>query len=102
MIDVWSVAANGLWIVGLSILLAAVSWATWTATAGGDGFRIVIMRPPIRLCIDVGFLLFCTGVATTARTWWERLLWGVLTAAWGVQIWISRREKSTGEGEESA
>jgi hypothetical protein len=102
MIDVWSVAANGLWVVGLSILLAALSWTAWAATAGGDRLRIVIVRSPIRLCIDVGFLLFCSGLAATARTWWERLLWGGLTAAWGVQIWISRRETSTGEGEENA
>jgi hypothetical protein len=27
MIDVWGVAANSLWILGLSVLLATLSWA---------------------------------------------------------------------------
>ncbi|MGD1994428.1 MAG: hypothetical protein PVI59_14640 [Anaerolineae bacterium] len=102
MIDVWSVGANGLWVLGLAILLAALSWAAWAAAAGGEAFRIVIMRPPIRLGIDAGLLLFCAGLAATARTWWERVLWGALAAAWGAQVWISRQKKMTAGREESA
>jgi hypothetical protein len=89
MIDVWSVAANGLWILGLSILLAALSWAVWASTAGDDRLRIVIMRPPIRLSVDLGFLIFCIGLAVTTQKWWGRALWAALAVAWGVQIWIS-------------
>ena len=102
MIDVWSVAANGLWVVGLSILLAALSWTAWASTAGEIKFRVVIIRPRLRLAIDVGLLLFCAGLAATARTWWERLLWAALAAAWGVQIWLSRRGTPVAQKEEAA
>lgn len=101
MIDVWSVAANGLWVLGLSILLATLSWAAWASTAGEAPLRIVIMQPRIRLGVDAGLLLFCAGLAATARTWWERLLWGALAAAWAVQIGLSRRTTGAAKEEPS-
>lgn len=102
MIDVWSVVANGIWVLGLSILLAALSWAVWAATAAEVKFRIVMMRTPIRLTVDASLLLFCAGLTATARTWWERVLWSALAIAWGVQIWLVRREKTAVESEETA
>lgn len=32
-------AANALWVLGLSTLLACVSWAHWEADRSGAGFR---------------------------------------------------------------
>lgn len=93
MIDVWGVAANGLWVLGLSVLIAALSWARWVAQKEGLRCRAVLGRPKIQLVIDLGLLLFCAGLAATSRTWWERVLWGLLAVAWVVQAWLTGRRR---------
>ena len=90
MIDVWGVVANSLWVLGLSVLLAALSWSSWAASEEKVRFRAVLRRPGIQRVIDAGLLLFCAGLAATARTWWERILWGTLAVAWGVNAWLAR------------
>jgi hypothetical protein len=73
--------------------LAALSWSSWAASEEKVRFKVVLQRPGVRRAIDVGLLLFFAGLAATARTWWERILWGVLAVAWGVQIWLIGRRK---------
>lgn len=90
MIDIWGVIANSLWILGLAILLAVLSWARWIAQTKQSRIRIVLKRPSIQIALDVGLFLFCAGLAATGRTWWERVLWGLLAAAWVVQAWLAR------------
>lgn len=78
MIDAWLVASNGLWIAGLSLLLAALSWASWAAHAEGGRMRAVLARPGARAAWGLGLGLFCAGMAATGRAWWEWGLWGML------------------------
>jgi hypothetical protein len=89
MIDVWNVLANGLWILGLAILLATASWAHWIAGLCGTRLCTVLGRPPTWRTLSLGILLFCAGMAGTGRTWWERAVWVVLAATWVVQDWLS-------------
>jgi hypothetical protein len=90
VIDIWGVAANSLWVLGLAILLAALSWARWIAQTEGKRLRAVLKRPSTQVALDVGLFVFCVGLAATGRTWWERGLWGLLAAAWVVQAWLAR------------
>ena len=85
MIDVWGVIANSLWILGLAVLLAALSWAHWVASSEGRHLRIVLGRPQTQRCLDLGLFLFCVGLVATSRAWWERILWGLLAAAWVIK-----------------
>ena len=80
MIDLWFVASNSLWIAGLSLLLATISWASWTATVDKVRMVAVLTRPGVRRAWAVGIALFCAGVAVTGRAWWEQGLWGMLAA----------------------
>jgi hypothetical protein len=99
MIDVWGVAANSLWILGLSVLLATLSWASWAASEEKVRFRVALARPGIQQALNLGLFLFCAGLAATGRAWWERVLWGLLAAAWVVQAWLAgRRTKIAGKG----
>lgn len=91
MIDVWGVVANGVWIVGLAVLLAALSWASWVASVEGGRFRTVLGRPGIQRALGLGLVLFCAGLAATGRTWWERALWGGLSALFAAQAWLVGR-----------
>lgn len=42
MIDVWAVAANGLWVVGLALALAGWSWARWMASRHEFATRVAL------------------------------------------------------------
>jgi hypothetical protein len=90
VIDVWGVIANSLWILGLAVLLAVLSWAHWVASTEGKQLRAVLGRPRTRQGLDLGLFLFCAGLAATGRAWWERVLWGLLAAAWVFQAWSAR------------
>lgn len=93
MIDVWGVAANSLWVLGLAVVLAALSWANWAAKTAGTRLRHVLARPPIRRALDFGLALFCAGLAATADPWWQQALWAALSVAWIVQIlWPTRSD----------
>ena len=89
MIDIWEVIANSLWIVGLAVLLAVLSWARWIAHTEQSRLRSMLKQPSIQIALDVGLVLFCAGLAATGRAWWERVLWGLLAAAWLVQAWLA-------------
>ena len=81
MIDLWLVVSNSLWIAGLSLILATLSWASWAASQDGTGsvrLSTTLTRPSVRRAWELGAALFCAGMAATGRAWWEWALWGVL------------------------
>jgi hypothetical protein len=75
VIDVWSVVRNGLWVVGLSVLLAAWSWARYAAQKAGVKTRDKLAEPWYALALDFGLSLFLAGMAATEERWWARLMW---------------------------
>jgi hypothetical protein len=93
VIEIWAVAANALWILGLALLLAALSWASWLASVQKVRFRAVLARAGVQAVLYLGLSLFSAGLAATAHTWWERVLWLLLTAWWLAQAWMSTRRK---------
>lgn len=102
MIDVWGVVANSLWILGLAVLLAVLSWANWAASVEKVRLRTALTRPGVQRALNLGLFLFCAGLAATGRAWWERVLWGLLAVAWVVQAWLAgRRTEDAGEGRDA-
>jgi hypothetical protein len=95
VIDVWGVVANSLWVLGLAVLLATLSWANWAASVEKVRFRAVLGRPRSQQALDLGLFLFCAGLAATGRAWWERVLWGVVCAASARQLWVAWRAWKT-------
>ena len=87
VIDVWYVVAHSLWMLGLAILVAALSWAHWAAGVAGCGLRDAVRRPAVRRGIEIGLVFFGAGMGATGRHWWEQGLWWLLAAVWVVQIW---------------
>ena len=86
MTEVWLVVKNGLWILGLSILLAAWSYARYTAYEAHVKTRDKLNEPNYALVVDVGLLLFVSGMAATETRWWARILWILL----GIGIIVQR------------
>ncbi len=86
MIDLRGLIANALWIAGLALLLAALSWASWAADVMGQRFRATWGRPGVQQVAHLGLALFSAGLAATARTWWEQALWALLMAIAVIQV----------------
>jgi hypothetical protein len=95
MIDVGVVAANGLWVLGLSLVLAALSWAYWRALEEGERLRRALARGGPRRTVDVGVFLFCAGLVATSRRTWEGVVWAALTGAWLIQALFAARNDAT-------
>lgn len=96
MIDLWGVISNALWILGLAVILATISWANWKATIALDWIHFSLAKPHIGLSMDTGGFLFCAGLAASTHRWWEQSLWVLLAAAFLVQISFSIGHRKAG------
>lgn len=83
LIDWPYVARNALWIVGLSIALAAWSHTGWWAGVQGQRLRDAVARPSFGIPFSAGLLLFSASLAWGATRGWERLLWA------GLALWFA-------------
>lgn len=86
LIDWPGVARNALWIVGLSIVLAAWSYNRWWAAMHDVKLRQWLDRPRLQAPVSVGLLLFSVSLAWSAVRWWERGLWILLSLSFAWQL----------------
>jgi hypothetical protein len=91
MIDWYSVGFGALWILGLGLVTAALSFAYYLASEQKRRFRQMLELPACRIMINLGLVLFCLGLAGGVSAVWERLLWAVLALIFAVQIWQARK-----------
>lgn len=78
MINWQSVIANGLWITGLAIILAGVSYYYWLAGQMKRPLAQELAAPPFQRLLLFGLLLVGVGLALTANGVWQILLAGAL------------------------
>jgi hypothetical protein len=95
LIDWRLVGFSALWILGLAVVLAALSYADYAAGQGRLRLRAVLARPHQQMAINAGLALFCLGLLGSARAWWESALWAVLAAAFAWQAWHAWRRRQT-------
>jgi hypothetical protein len=93
MIDLRGLLGDSLWIAGLAVLLAVLSWARWIAAGERIPMRAVLARTRPRQVLHLGLALFCAGLALTGRAWWECVLWGLLAATWTIRAWMGKRTR---------
>lgn len=93
MIDVWGVASNSIWIGGLVLLLAVLSRAHWTASREEQKLRAVLRCVPTERAMDLGWFLFCVGLACTSRALWERIVWILLGLTWIMQAYLAGKKQ---------
>ena len=102
MIDWIGIITNGTWILGLSIVIATLSYADWFATlrssASRTRIRDVLGQAAFRIALWSGLTLFCVGVALAGGRWWERILWGILAVMSAVEVGQAGRALRTSEG----
>lgn len=88
VIDFRAIISGGLWILGLALILATLSWANYEAKSSHIRLREALTRPTFQRFMDFGLALFCLGLALGASRWWERALWFAFSAIWlGWLLW---------------
>ncbi len=104
LIDWYNLAMNAFWILGSAVALAALSYASWEASATGDKFSVRLGKPNIQMILNIGGLLFCVGLAGTSDIVWQQVLWGLLGIGFGVQIGaeIYQKRKTVQAGNNAA
>jgi hypothetical protein len=102
MIDWMGLTTNGIWILGLAIIVATLSYADWLAMlrsrTSRARMRDVLGQAAFRIALWSGLTLFCVGVALAGGRGWERILWGVLAVMSVVEVWQAGRALRTSEG----
>lgn len=78
-----------MWIVGLSIVLAALSFGDYAAAQQRVRLRAVLAWPEYQAALNGGLALFCLGLVGSLGAWWEQLLWAALAIAFGYQAWAA-------------
>ncbi len=91
MIDWYSVGFGALWILGLGLVLAALSFASYLASQRKRRFRQALEMPACRIMIGLGLVFFCLGQTGSVSAAWERILWAVLALIFAVWTWQPRK-----------
>ena len=97
MIDWYNLAANGLWIAALALILATISGARWDANRRQVKLRAVLRAPAWQSALAAAGILLSGGLAATADKTWVSILWLawlVLVSAQWFMIIFSKRKRS--------
>lgn len=88
-------ARNAMWIVGLALVLAAVSHASWRASVRGEGLRGALGDPAFLIPVSAGLLLVTASLGWGATFVWERGLWAASSIALSWHIFeLIRRQRA--------
>jgi hypothetical protein len=86
VIDWINLAANSLWILGCTLALATVSYASWDASRQQIKLRQQLQGIGYQAALNISGLLFCLGLASLSSRWWETVLWLALFAWFVLQL----------------
>lgn len=92
---------GALWILGLSVALAAFSHARWAAKQQGVSLRIAVNWDSFLAPFFAGLTLFAVGMAFGARAAWEIVAWAAVAVALAAQAVFSTRNLRRGPQERS-
>jgi hypothetical protein len=90
MIDWLGVVTNGLWVLGLAGMLAALSYFDYYARIRGQPVRRVLNTPLFVRPFSWAGLIFCVGIAASGGSWWQRVAWIVLAALFVASLATTR------------
>src|SRR5438477_5766834 len=99
MIDWINVALNALWVVGLSVILAAFSYHHWLAAESSRPLRDVLSRPSWTVPFSAGMALTCLGFGYgLGSRWWERAIWTALAIVFTYELLTNLRQRQRKTG----
>lgn len=95
--EVWIVVKNGLWILGLALLLATWSYARYAAYEAQVKTRDKLNERKYALALDAGLFLFVVGMGVTETRAWAKILWALLGVAIVVHGYLQVKESRSPE-----
>ena len=93
LVDWGNIAGNALWILGLGIALAAVSYTDWRASTVPIQRRVAFSAPSFLAPFNLGLTLFAAGFIYQNRQTWEAVLWAVLTCIFVISVFVNWRAR---------
>jgi hypothetical protein len=87
-------AGAALWIAGLSVLLAGISYHDWWRREHTLRWSDVRRAPSWQLTMSAGMVAFCAGVAAANEAWTARVVWGILAAVFMLRAIAGARQSS--------
>ncbi len=93
LIDWAGVGFSAMWILGLSVNLAALGMADYHRARTGHRLRDVWAEPGYQLAHNAGMMLVCLGLIGSARALWEQIIWGALVLAFAAFGWQAYRAR---------
>ncbi len=89
MINWWGLSSNSIWIIAIALILAVVSIAYYQSQREGKKISTVLKSQNYSLILNISAALFCLGMASTLKKWWEIVVWLVLMGIFGVHSWVT-------------
>ena len=80
MIDWWNVLTHMLWILGVAVAMAVLSYVDWISSRAGEGLGATLKRVMQSPVFWLGLVLVCLGAGLGVTVWWRRVLWLLLGA----------------------
>ena len=100
LIDVPRLIFNTIWVLGMSIIVAALSLRHFEAQVEGIRFREALQAYSFQLPLWTGLTLITIGFAGNADVLWQQIVWVALAILNAVQLFIVFREyRSVGSDE---
>lgn len=98
MIDWYGLFHNALWVLGLAIALASLSYTDWRRRTAEprQSLRHALGRPGFQAVFSLGMVLFCAGLALGGDAWWQMAGWAILAAAFAWLAFTSWRQVRRG------
>jgi hypothetical protein len=93
MIDWYLAGFSASWIFGLSLVVAALSFAYYLAIEEKRRFREALISYPVRILIDLGLFFFCLGWTGNSSRAWERVIWAILALIFAVRTLQDRKQR---------
>jgi len=86
-IDLTTLTLNALWVAGLAVLLAAVSYHRWLAGQTSRSLRAVLSERSWTIPSCTGMVLTSIGFGYGLGTeWWERAIWSAIAVIFGYRL----------------
>jgi hypothetical protein len=79
------------WLLGLALILAALSYVDWLAHTRGAPIRQLLGTHTFQLPFSIGLGLVSLGLFFLSRNWFEYFLWAVFAALFAWQAWNLKR-----------
>jgi hypothetical protein len=91
LVDWALVGRSALWLLGLSVVLAGLSFAEYRAAQQRRPMKEVLARPVYQQALSGGLGLVCLGLLAGSPTLWEAGVWAAFSAGFAYLAWSRRR-----------